>query len=1146
MSQPKQFQPVRQIAILLALALLILFTAQWSGQATAATAAPAAPAASLTFVNVSAPNVNCLFDADCDIFPDDTTALFTFDGMDGAGFLQSRLWPRGELGTAGGGLFPYLYRIDMRELVGPGNPACISQFSLDFGPVVPLDYNNDGTAEHGFIVTTGDYGSVAPSAVDLTGSRLTFTFATPVCGDFSPSMDNGVSSFLLGLASPFPSREVTAELLNNWTVDPLELPARAPEFSSAPSLTVFPSSGLSGEAVQLIGSGYTPGGYAGTIRWNGADVAVMAIPSGGAFTRPFTIPASAAIDDHTITVCSLNPCATGEFEQLASAPFAVYGRSLATLPYTTFLPLVQNSGLAAAEPFSYGVDASVTPFQNELPGLDGGAPRPLAALRDPHGQVSTFVANELVVQTNDDAALAALLARTGGEILLEVDPNEAGLSDLPTLYLVRANLNTADLSGFVANVNALMDPEIQSAGRFAFSSGDGPRIFALAAAETAGGLTVGVNWVSETEAIPSNSMEAPNGPWSYEPNAYRWLHFARGTEQDIGVPEAWTLLHRAGRLGNRVDLAILDGGFFPNTDFPAGITYVSVIPFITDPRNVNGVDGGAPFHGTDVLQTAVARSDNNFGVVGVAAPVARTIAVYTSYDYFISIAAVLAARAAGADIINMSYSAKVPAIVSWTVLPFEATTVALRASGTLLFASAGNDGQDVDGRDCFLGICWEHTWHAPCENNGVICVGGLGWDSKRRAGNSNFGSRGGVHIFAPYTVYRGQSPAWPDAGATVDFVNGTSFSSPYAASVAALIWAANPSLSANQVWQTMRDTAHSSPDSRVPRYVNAYQAVLNAIGVGIDATLTRPINGGTYLQGVPINLDATVGYVATGSGTPVQVQWRLNGSLLSSVTYTPGSGSHTLYPVSRTPALSAGTHTVSIRVTAGTVVVERSATFTVQNVPPTATITQPDTGAAFCVGQTIIFRGSAIDPNQPGGLPESAFAWRSNVNGNLGTGSTRPVSTLSVGSHIVTLRVTDNGGLWDEASINLTILSNTHPSCLNLPPSAQITSPANGASFSADSFDGTYWYKQITFTGVVGDADDPISSLNVEWLSNRQGSLGTPSVNPVTGVTTITANIRVFDSCGSWHTITLRVTDPSLPVGNVTEDQIMIYVSLLC
>jgi hypothetical protein len=65
----------------------------------------------------------------------------------------------------------------------------------------------------------------------------------------------------------------------------------------------------------------------------------------------------------------------------------------------------------------------------------------------------------------------------------------------------------------------------------------------------------------------------------------------------------------------------------------------------------------------------------------------------------------------------------------------------------------------------------------------------------------------------------------------------------------------------------------------------------------------------------------------------------------------------------------------------------------------------------------------------------------------------------------------------------------------------------------------------------------------VEWISDRQGSLGTASVNTSTGETTITSNILVLDSCGSWHTITLRVTDSA---GNISEDQITIFVSLLC
>lgn len=919
-----------------------------------------------------------------------------------------------------------------------------------------------------------------------------------------------------------------------------------PAVINAPGLTVTPTSGEGGAVVQLDGAGYTPGGYTGTIRWDGVDVDTFMIPSGGAFSTPFTIPNGAAAGMHTITVCSLSPCATGEFEQLASTSFEV-------VEYKVFLPVIINGGGSpSADPFSYVVDDAVKPGMKELPGLDGKTPRPLAAIKSPQGDTASFVANELVVQTDDAAALAALLARTGGEIILEVDPTDAGITTLSQTYLVRVDLTTADLSDLIVDINALMDSNIESVGEFAFSSLEGAQMMALAAAEAQGGLTVGINWVSETSGVPDDSVEAPAGPIvgsiPYDSDAYNWPHFAQGTVQDIGVPEAWTLLHRSGRISNRVDLAILDGGFYPNSDFPAGITYLSVFPF--DPRNVSGVDSSAPYHGTDVLQTAVAKSDDGYGIVGVAAPVADPIALYTSYDYMVSIASVVMARAAGADVINMSYSAKVPAIFAWTVWPFELTTVAVRASGALLFASAGNDGKNVDGENCFI-VCWEHTWITPCENAGVICVGGLGWNSKNRAGGStlgsgsNFGSEN-VDIFAPYTVYRGQSPALPGGGTTVSTINGTSFSSPYAASVAALIWAGNPSLSANQVWQTMRDTAHTSPDSRVNLYVNAYDAVLRAIGLGAAADIQSPINGATYELNSNVHMYAEVGYVAESSGTPVTVQWRSEpeGRILREDTYTPGAGSHVIYSDFHVNDLSEGAHTIHLTVRAGSVTAVDSIGITIHNTAPTATITNPSTGATYCSGEFVNFRGTSFDPNELAGLPDSAYAWRSNLDGSLGTGADYSTSSLTNGTHTVTLRVTDSGGLFDEDTISVQILSPTHPDCIDLAPSALITSPANNASIFIEAEDSFGWYAIVTFEGTVDDTEDAISALSVEWLSNEQGDLGTPFVNSTTGYTSVTARVYIMpgDVAGTWHTITLRVTDS---YGNVTEEQIQIYIYTL-
>lgn len=1125
----------------LALVLMGFILLLGTAHAETAVTGPGAPDAYLSLVEMEGSDAHCIFSTDCSVTLDGTTSGFTFDLTTGAGLLQSYRWPHGQTGTTGAGLIPYLYRIDMQELIGAGNPACITSLSLDFGPIVPLDYDGDGSLDHGFMVSDSASG-VSPSSVTHDLYELSIEFSSPVCGDASATQNNGKRSFFLGLASPFRDREVSAELGNNMGV-PLTVPARAPEYDHAPSLAVVPSSGPAGAEVQLIGSGYVPGGYAGTVRWNGTNVGTFPIPTGGAFSVPFTVPESASVDEHIVSVCSLTPCATGDLEQLAEAIYGVTEPASPEFAYHTYLPIAQRQGLLAPEPFSYIVDPTVVPSQSQLPGLDGGAPRPLAAIRDPRGTVSTFVVNELVLQTDDQSAVNSLLARTGGEVLLILDPEDAGLTTLPKSYLIRVNLSTADLAGLTEDVTALIDPDIKSAGRFAFSSNDATRLFAIAADEAVDGLTIGVNWLNQVDAIPDNSFEAPNGAdAAYSPNAYNWPHFARGTTQDIGVPETWTMLWRAGRLGNRVDVAILDKGFFPNADFPSPMTYLSVVPFVTNPINVPG-DAASPEHGTHVLQTVAARSNNDFGIVGVAAPIARPMAVYTAYDYFLSGIALVYARAEGADVLNMSFGGSVPGIFGWTLVPFEATTTALYASGALLFASAGNDGIDVDGVDCFLGICWEHTAISPCENAGVICVGGLEWNAQSRAPGSNFGA-GSVAIYAPYLVYAGQAPSSPGGGATTGFVAGTSFASPYAAGVAALIWACNPSLSNAQVWEIMRTEAHSSPDRRVNRYVNAYAACLEAVGVSVDATILAPDSGSTHHLGLPVSLRARVGYVAARDGTPLQVEWLVDGNRVNTVTYRPGAGTHTFLPEYRVSGLAAGSHTALIRVTAGTAVVERSVTFSVVNSPPVASIDQPSTGASYCQGELVTLRGSAQDINQPT-LPEGAFAWRSNLNGSLGTGSTRSLTVLATGIHTIVLRVTDNGGLWDEASINLTILAASHPTCADLAPAAVINSPANGAIFYAVSFDGTHWYAPVTFMGTVADSEDAVGELTVEWLSDVQGSLGIPTVNPTTGVTTITANMRgTTVSCsGVDHVITLRVTDSA---GNVTEDQIAITISHFC
>ena len=82
---------------------------------------------------------------------------------------------------------------------------------------------------------------------------------------------------------------------------------------------------------------------------------------------------------------------------------------------------------------------------------------------------------------------------------------------------------------------------------------------------------------------------------------------------------------------------------------------------------------------------------------------------------------------------------------------------------------------------------------------------------------------------------------------------------------------------------------------------------------------------------------------------------------------------------------------------------------------PEVTITSPAEGATFGSTQTVIFEGSATDP-EDGSLPDSSFQWISDIDGQLGTGRTLETTLSSepnpcdTRTHTITLEVTDSDG----------------------------------------------------------------------------------------------------------------------------------------
>ena len=769
------------------------------------------------------------------------------------------------------------------------------------------------------------------------------------------------------------------------------------------------------------------------------------------------------------------------------------------------------------------VDPTLTPPVATLPALDG-SPRPIALLENEDGTQATFVADELWLATDDRASVDALLARWNGTVLLELDPAAAGVSGLERQYLVRIDPTLADTAGLAGDLTTL-DPE--SRGSAKVSSAAALGLLAASAREAVLGHAVGVNWIGSGAEVGTLAMadrtlvEAPTGGpalggVAYTPNPFAWPTHDVDSPQGIGVAEAWRTLDAAGRLiPGSVTVAILDMGFEPDADMPNGWLAVSNVPFVPPTGTENLLFCGdlerCPWHGTLVASAAFALPGNGFGSAGPAGPVADPLLVFTSYDYFTTIAALLNARARGARIANMSYGVPVPFILASTVWPFEVATLALRSSGMLLFAAAGNKGDNVDAEATFLdvGLGFEGWWYTPCENAGVICVGGLSSRSLARHPSSNYGNQQ-VDLFAPFELWLGPDPSAPSNA--VRAKGGTSYSSPFAAGVAALVWAADPTQSADDVERVLFATAKSSPDAKVGRVVDALSAVLAALGnINPTVDVTRPREGAELNLNATVFFDALVSDFEDGNAC-CEVTWSSNvdgllgtGRAISSSFTTVGARTITITAVDS----DGGRTSVGIPVT-------------VVNTPPRVNITKPVPGDEVFRGLATLLRGTSFDLNEPGAaLACAALTWTSSNPGDGGfpvLGCDVQVVFGTLGSRTLTLRGVDPQG----ASASDTVLVTVLDPPADLPPSVLITSPTNLQSVQTD--------EQITLSGVVTDPEGA-TPLTLVWTVSTNGG---PAQQVGTGNNVPWTPSDTIDFSDGRYDVTIRLTaqDPGGNSGN--------------
>ncbi len=179
---------------------------------------------------------------------------------------------------------------------------------------------------------------------------------------------------------------------------------------------------------------------------------------------------------------------------------------------------------------------------------------------------------------------------------------------------------------------------------------------------------------------------------------------------------------------------------------------------------------------------------------------------------------------------------------------------------------------------------------------------------------------------------------------------------------------------------------------------------------------------------------------------------------------------------------------------------------------PVITLLSPDDSSSYLVEDSVRFEAYVVDV-ESNTLTGEMLIWSSNIDGELGTGSTLTLNSLSINNHFINLYATDKRGNVSYKYIFITIRPNTMPEL-------SITNPFNSSIFILND--------TVTFETIATDAEDGIFADNsILWSSDVDGDLGSGS----TFTTSLLSRAE--------HLIIATVIDSD---GNIVSDTIQINV----
>jgi subtilisin family serine protease len=318
------------------------------------------------------------------------------------------------------------------------------------------------------------------------------------------------------------------------------------------------------------------------------------------------------------------------------------------------------------------------------------------------------------------------------------------------------------------------------------------------------------------------------------------------------------LMQQEGLTGDGLQIAIFDGGFQGVDQITAfehlfqNNQMVATYDFVGNSEDAYRYDD----HGTKVLSVIAANSPGVFVGSAYDAQIVLCVTEDVTGEYRVEeynwLFAAEMADSMGVDIINTSlgYSEfddpnmnyNLQQLDGVTAIISKAATIAA-GKGMVLTVSAGNEGNSSWGRVT-----------APADADDILAVGAINQDSIKASFSSTGPTADGRT--KPDVVALGVRTSVINRNGNIVFNNGTSFSAPQIAGLAAGIWQANPDYSYLEVIQAIRDAGHqmlavnNQTGYGIPHYEATRELVLATTSAEKQAFLKlypNPVNNQLFL-----------------------------------------------------------------------------------------------------------------------------------------------------------------------------------------------------------------------------------------------------------------------------------------------------------